>query len=508
MSTSSLQSLVESAIQYANTTLANMNSTMAQAYGVDVLWFRLRPDKRNQDVVFQSYTLYGVEDCPISIKCLYTDNSYDDAALTYNIMGIEYQVPLTLEMAPKDWYAATGQDGTLPQRGDIVFIPLSQKLLEVVSFTPVKKIAAQITSFKVNLSVYKPSRSRIVGENLQQSIEENTVNIDTLFGEKIADDISDIVDDEQTSMFNSTSRDKYKDVAKTTEEDSIIQKISNIHSEDIIVDGHIVARSYYDMNISEDIVLKYKKEDYFSTSEYRCLSEWIRIKDNTDGKNIKLGTFAVGTSNIVLNISGQLGLEVGDEIVVERGNISFTGIVTTKAPYTLTIDKTTYDELTSISENWNKLPGYTFRKCNRVNLLSSDAYTIDLLSGKVVDIYNGKKHIRITVPISIDQNEWYGWVINFGSKISINVFSSNNFKKLWTVSDISNKRKTDYEIPYYYIKSSNADITNIRLYNTKNDEVDRQMMDMLSYNIKNNSQTIINDSADIPLNQKYMGEQR
>ena len=140
-------SIQEMAAEFANGFLASLNAMVSETVGVDVIWFRATPDKRSQDVIFQSYTLYGVEDCPLTFKAVYTDNNYDDAAITFNIMGLEYAVPLTLEIAVNTWYEATNYDGTLPQRGDIVFIPISRKLMEVVSMTPVKKIGAQLTSF-------------------------------------------------------------------------------------------------------------------------------------------------------------------------------------------------------------------------------------------------------------------------------------------------------------------------------------------------------------------------
>ena len=167
MSNNVYLSAQEAAINFANSIANMINAAAAETAGIDVLWFRATPDKRSQDVVFQSYTLYGVNDCPLEFKAVYTDTGYDDAAITYNIMGLEYSVPLTLEIAVQTWKTATSDDGTIPQRGDIVFIPTSRKLVEVVSMTPIKAIGAQLTSYKVNCSVYKPTRSRLVGENLK-----------------------------------------------------------------------------------------------------------------------------------------------------------------------------------------------------------------------------------------------------------------------------------------------------------------------------------------------------
>lgn len=254
MATTSIQ---EMAAEFANNFLANLNQTVAETIGVDVMWFRATPDKRSQDVIFQTYTLYGVEDCPLEFKAVYVDTGYDDAAITFNIMGLEYSVPLTLEIACNTWYEVTNYDGTLPQRGDIVFIPLSRKLMEVVSMTPVKKLGAQLTSFKVNLSIYKPTRSRIVGENLRESIKNNTVNLDSEFGEDIKETFQNIVDEDQLSIFNTTSVDRAKENALTkgTEEEPG-KNVHNIVEDNVYVDGHTISRSYYDANIGRKFVVK------------------------------------------------------------------------------------------------------------------------------------------------------------------------------------------------------------------------------------------------------------
>ena len=75
MQQSTTTSLQEMGANYANTTLSSLNDAVVDIIGVDVLWFRAKPDKANQDVIFQNYTLYGVEDCPLKIKAIYSERS-------------------------------------------------------------------------------------------------------------------------------------------------------------------------------------------------------------------------------------------------------------------------------------------------------------------------------------------------------------------------------------------------------------------------------------------------
>ena len=249
-------SIQEAATKFVKDILGNINSAVTEIAGVDVLWFRAQPDKRSQDVIFQSYTLYGVEDCPLSFKAIYDDSGYDDAAITYNIMGINFNVPMTLDIAVDVWKEATGNDGTIPQKGDIVFIPMTRKLMEIVSMQPVKKLGGQLTSYKVNLAIYTPTRSRLVGEQLKDSIKNNTTNLMERFGDDIKTNIEDIVDDNQLSLFDSTSKDKHKKVEPNNTEESIQLAVRSIVSYDLVIDGHTVARNYYNENADVDTIVE------------------------------------------------------------------------------------------------------------------------------------------------------------------------------------------------------------------------------------------------------------
>ena len=64
------------------------------------------------------------------------------------------------------------------------------------------------------------------------------------------------------------------------------------------------------------------------------------------------------------------------------------------------------------------------------------------------------------------------------------------------------------DIYSYCIKSSNVLMTNIRLYDVYNKELDKQITDIVTYNTPYDSHAIINDSADTPLNKPYTGVQR
>lgn len=518
-------------MEFANSIASIVNAAAAETAGVDVMWFRATPDKRSQDVIFQSYTLYGVSDCPLKFKAVYTDTGYDDAAITYNIMGLEYSVPLTLEIAVQTWQDVTGNDGTIPQRGDIVFIPASRKLVEVVSMTSVKAIGAQLTSYKVNCSIYKPTRSRLVGDNLKTSIEDNTVNLKSLFGDDIKNTFENIVDDNQLSMFNSTQEDKHKTITLNNTADSTTeQPIMNIISHELLVDGHLVARSCYNMNVDRNPVVRYTAKDIIDASSCRSYSCWFCLDDAEGYRNIKSFTTDVdlidvktsaGTTEKVERPKGDKiyikeysgkRFEAGTEVVIERGNIVLCGTVMDSSAYTVKLHPSAIRALNKSVKNWFKLMGYVIREDNSVNLLHGDGkssyYDISLHANCCITLdFNGTTLI-LQSPVKFKPGKWYGLVLNYGGLLSLSVFESDPaLKQICSVSGIRNSFGLNDEF-IYSINKSKSKMTNIRLYTVANTDVDKQITDLVSFNTPYNSLAVINDSADKPLNKPYVGQQR
>lgn len=513
-------SVHEAAKIFAKELAQYINDAVAETAGIEVMWFRAKPDKRSQDVIFQSYTLYGVEDCPLEFKAIYTDMGYDDSAITYNVFGLEYQVPLTLEIAKSTWDKITNSDGTIPQRGDIVFIPISNKLLEVVSMTPVKAIAAQITSYKVNCSVYKPTRSRIVGENLKESIDNNTTSLYKRFGEDIKNVIDNVSDDKQLSLYNTTTQDKHKNVTKQHNDNHVItnRSINNIISKDLLFDGHIVARTYYDMEVSTNPVVSYTEKDNYTSTSERCYSAWFNIKEFPGYTNIKeistdMNKVGIPTGEFIyINKYSGKRIEANTPVIIERGNIIICGVVDDNEQYRIKVNPRIISGLSKNLKNWTSMPGFIIRKDNIINLLNAKSnehtYNIQVKGNNFISLSCDGDEQLIQLNFKLKCDKWYSLVLNYGETLSLDLFEgSPELKHLCGVNDVKCGiiKTNEYS---YEINSSNAYLTNIRLYDVWNKELDKQITDIVSYNTPYNSHAIINDSADTALNKTYTGQQR
>jgi hypothetical protein len=128
----------------------------------------------------------------------------------------------------------------------------------------------------------------------------------------------------------------------------------------------------------------------------------------------------------------------------------------------------------------------------------------------MISISTSEEETLIPVSEEIKTDKWYGVIINFGDNFSVDLYTTVDDKltRISSVDNITNEIYESVEIENYYINSSNGNITNIRLYDSFNKEIDKQLTDLVSYNIRNDHNAIINDSADTYLNKEYKGRQR
>ena len=90
--------------------------------------------------------------------------------------------------------------------------------------------------------------------------------------------------------------------------------------------------------------------------------------------------------------------------------------------------------------------------------------------------------------------------------MTIDIFEElGQLERIMHLEGLRNKYWKDMTISNYQIMMSNSYITNIRLYDTENTEIDKQLIDLTTYNIPDSYHAIINDSVDIYLDKKFTG---
>ena len=473
----------------------SLNSAASNMYGVAVKWFRSIPQERSKDVIFLEWTLYNVEDCPLNLNVIYDDSNYDEASLTYNMMGIEYSIPLTMSISILDWQRVTNNDGTTPAKGDIIYIPQSNRLYEVVSMTAQKTVASQITSYKVNLQKYQPKRSRLLGDNLQDTIDTYTNSIEKLLGDEIQEEIKDAINDKQTSPHNSTyEKDVYK---KIENKDSIL--LNNL-----ICDGHIISKSYYKNLSKYKKLVSYKNiyDDIKKDNErtYSCL---FNIEEVNNNNNVKI-TNLLRKNNNHHFYKCILPYKVDCKVVLCNELVNLYGDYNAKKQE-LKID----NSIITLFDNEDWYVGEKFIVNNNVyNLLSSNNFSIDIIGNTIILLTINNKEYIFNNDVIFDKDKWYNIIISLGKKSFIKIYSvTNKLKKIYE-EEIVTKKWNEFTNDEYYISGSNINITNIRLYNTNIIEEEKSIINAISYLVNDDSKLIISDNADIFFENSYYGTQR
>lgn len=470
-----------------------LNSVVSKMYGVVAKWFRSVPVDRAKSVIFQEYTLYNIEDCGFDINVLYNDTGYDEAALQFNTMGIQYAIPLTVDIAVDEWNRVTNGDGSLPQKKDIVYIPQSNKLYQVASMNPIKTVASQTTSYRCNLSIYKPERSRVLNDDLEDTINEYTTSVEKMFGMDIRDEIDDITADKQMSPTNSTYIDKYKKLIN----------MDCIKRNDVYADGHLIFKSHYINNSEYDYLVRYKNSnDTFDKTAGRMLSVNFMF-NNIENSEVKINFDSETTKQTIYAINKQFNND--SYIVCSKGGIIVPGKISNGK---MIVDNKI---LSKYPKEWYKFNNINVSS-NIFNLVTGyfdgvDIFAINIIGNLLMIRINNKTYYsKIITPFTA--NTWYNIAVNFGAENNFRLFKLDNDIIELEYKDIDIDNFGDINIDEYAISGSDVNLTNIRLYNENISDIDKQLINIISKIAANESNMIISDNADEILKYSYFGEQR
>lgn len=501
-------------------TFNTFNNVANKMFGIDVKWFRAIPQIRSIDVIFKEYTLSCVEDTPICVKVVLPNGNVPDSKYQYDLMGLEYEIPLEIQIDKKYWEETSGF-GTAPQKKDIVYIPMFNKLYQVESSYLKRGFMEQETTWVVNLRKYSPESSRREGDALRETIDKYTVSEQELFGDAQNNEYAKLTDDKQMSAFNSTSRDVYKIL------DDKLQLIPN----NVEIYGTIIAQGFYDLSTSR----KYNAIEYTNPSgdlikeDYdRAITAWIRpqtIDMDLDVIWIQYDNTITPPANYKIKIKGNVKFKMNDVFTISRqGSLNFYATVindtyAANGIYWCQIDESVENHLYTINSNWMNLKGYKMKLQNPIVILnglnqSQNGFKTSIYANQYVKINYGSQQYISILTDKLNDEQWYGIVVNIGNswkQYNIYVWEQHP-------SDSTTKLKIKYyqtlkfmpeyvQIDKYTVEQSNCYITNIRLFKTTIEE-EKQSKELLSYFTKDSDQALILDNADALLTIPYISQQR
>lgn len=520
-----------------------LNTVVNQLIGYDARWFRAVPQQRSKDVIFLEYTLSNVEDCPVELKVVLGSGMPPDSKYNFDLMGLEYDVPFEVQIDKKYWESKAGF-GTAPQKKDIVYFPISNKIFEVESCYLFRGFMEQETAWKCNLRKYSPEASRRESTGLHETIDKYTVSVEEIFGGAIESDVKKLVDDQQMNQFNGTSKDKYKyfDASLKT-----IPSTINMY-------GTVVAQSFYDMQTPSVFnAIQYNTQDIIHNADDRSIIAWTMprtIPSIHKEYDVATITSIVGSSldpstiyqydpslyssaNYSIAISTPASLTnigLDDYVTISRpGALNFyakvVAIDINPLVYHCNINAYVLADLDTIKSDWADQRGYKLTVKDPINIIDGmndfdeHIFSVNIFANQYIAFNYGftfKDDVAyvLRLPKRLEDNKWYGIVINVGNsweQYNVNVWEKH-------ISDADAKLQRIYyktlaffpeeiSVSNFTVNKSPSYLTNLKIYSSTIEE-ENQSRDLLSYFSKDGDQIIIADNADSILKIPYIGKQR
>jgi len=525
-----------------------MNEIVNQLIGYDAKWFRAIPQQRSKDVIFQEYTLYNVDECPLDVKVVLPTGMPPDSVYNYDLMGLEYNVPFEVQIDKKYWESIAGY-GTAPQKKDIVYFPISNKLFEVESAYLFRGFMEQETTWKLNLTKYQPKAARKEPDLVKETIDQYTVSTEELFGQKIDDDVAKLVDDKQFNQHNSMAKDKYKSFDPSL----------NTISKSIEIYGTVVAQSFYDLQISKWYdAITYNATDIINTHDNRSIIAWIQLcKSPVSNKQFNVASitpiisldpfllyaydpslYSKANYSITLNTAAKLSdIGIDENVVISRsGALNFyakvVAISINPLTYYCLINPFVLEDLEEIKPTdpstqigWATQKEYKLIKkeplsiLDGVNDFGEHVFSVNVYANQYIAINYGHTYANddayvVRLPDKLNDNEWYGIIINIANywkQYNVYVWKKHETDKNAKLQNIFYETMQLYPeeiaVHEFTINRSPGYLTNLRLYNTTIEE-EKMSNELLTYFIKDGDQSLIADNCDPRLRLNYITKQR
>ena len=492
----------------------NINTTISNTVGLDVLWFRAIPADKSEDVIFQEYTLLNVE-CGRELKAVANKTDYNPGALTVDLFGVSYPTDFEVSVDINTWKSVYG-DNSMPQKDDIVYVKMLHKLYEVKSSTVNYTIAQQPTSYNVVLCKYNPTVSRRENEQLRQSIDDLTVSRAELFGEAISNEVADITDPIEFSGYNTTSMDIVKDFEK----DSVVV-------DQLVIDSNILAEALYHFKRTTKPI-KYNRSMFYNKSSYIYFSCWAQVPEKLKAEQDYLvksmALIDKGKTETKIDIevpSHKMNLETN--VILFRGNLlSVEGRVSAihdkvNGKYEITLKNSDYLKANKKLNNWVETGGWKIKvpEVKEYNLLQStnNNFDIKIRNGKlVVNIGTDSKEIQLPDNFNIHTWNYYGIEITPNSTLNVYIRTAYVYNKQIKSKLLFNTqlqlRFNEFETGDFYISNIRTDMKacNIRLYENETMLSEEQVkLDSQSRYVNNASKIIFVDTPNVDNKMNYIG---
>jgi hypothetical protein len=514
----------------------SLSYTINQLFGHTVEYARATPLMNGRDVTLKEWTLYDVEN-PCTIKVVVPNNEFPDNKINFGPMGLDFEMPFEIHIT-KEYFEDLFGVGTAPQKRDIVYFPLTNRIYEVQSSYLFRDFMQKPVYWKVALMKYAPKPNRVEPTELRNFLDEISADTDELFSEVLIDDE---LKKTKPQQYDPKIGSKDYDPTREYIDDSLLivqENLLNYYT--VVATGHYDLRTVYKANeLSSAVVYRSKVE--FSDTDNRAFTAWFKDsipklvspRDQVQGSFTTISVSAT-QALVQFSIPAIRSYSVGDLLKFSRPNgIVFYGEVASQpAPNTYRVNVPTqvYNFLQAQHSGWQTVGNFTTEPTQEKFLLwgydpvSSVGWKFSLLVGRYMKLYLNGSVEYFVLPQNLGINEWYAVFLNVSNEYS--QISLNVWKRRWVENDPNTVNTTDLENIYtiarqitpadYTVTSTDWDkyrligtpiaLTNVRLFDSIENDLQKQII-LLNQNIVDDSQlSIIVDNAIQRLKLPWIGK--
>ena len=498
----------------------SLSNTVNQLFGHSVEYARALPLLNGRDVTLKEWTLYDVDD-PCCIKVMVPNNEFPDNKINFGPMGLDFEMPFEVHVA-KDYFEDIFGIGSAPQKRDIIYFPLTNRIYEVQSSYLFRDFMQKPIYWKVALMKYAPKSNRSEPMDLRSQLDSISADTEELFGQVLTDDALEKTKPQQYDP--KIGSELYDPIRKYINHDLLIT------SEDFKNYYTLISNSQYDLSTVFDQTktvnaVTYKSDVIFSVTDNRAFLAWFKdvppkftvYRDQVQS-SFTVITITSEYTLVQFQIAAVRNYSAGDLIKITRPNgIIFYGEWDSSPAagvHRIRIPKDVYMFLQVQYSGWPTMGSYfaeqTFEKFIfwGYDPDAEKGWKLSIICNRFMKLYLNDNTILFILPQTLAQKEWYAVFLNISNEyaqVSLNVWT-----RKWKENDPTPYNTTDLENIYAIAKQiiaedysvTNSDwksyrvvgtpliVTNIRLFDSIENDSVKQMI-LLNENIVEDSQLAI-----------------
>lgn len=287
-----------------------------EIYGHEVDYVKVTSDTdKGSDFTLREWNLFTVKQADVKcIKVIVPDNQFPDNKFEFNPFGVNFADTFEIHIVDAYFKKIFGA-GYFPQEHDFLYMPIENRMYEVMSTYLYKDFNRQPLYWKLTLTKWE-KRSNVVWEDetQKQEIEDAVKGVDTVLLETTEEEAQDLINRDQF-RFQEESFDLMRSfINQNLTFDR--NKIENYFT--TVSDSQYNLNSLYSKYTDPKLAVVYKKQFALAQDGTTMMTFWAQTqKVVSNSYNCTVALFSAGIWTITLSTGNYpTQYEVGDRVSV------------------------------------------------------------------------------------------------------------------------------------------------------------------------------------------------